>query len=148
MVGPGEVDAELEAETKEECSKFGRVRQVLVYEVRRVTSMSEVLSCLLSCLPNHSAELLFGAWFVICFAPHCRSRTVTLAPMRLCASLWSSWTRVPRPKVRALDGSPVCLLPATCAAVVCCSHSSVARSLLWRATGEGNVLPHVPPARV
>lgn len=33
MVGPGEVDAELEGETKEECSKFGPVRKCTIREM-------------------------------------------------------------------------------------------------------------------
>ncbi|XP_028398024.1 splicing factor 45-like [Dendronephthya gigantea] len=34
MVGPGEVDDELEPETAEECSKYGEVHKVVIYEVR------------------------------------------------------------------------------------------------------------------
>lgn len=34
MVGPGEVDAELQSETQDECTKFGPVRSVVVHEVR------------------------------------------------------------------------------------------------------------------
>lgn len=33
MVGPGEVDDELEAETKEECKKYGEVMKCLIYEI-------------------------------------------------------------------------------------------------------------------
>jgi hypothetical protein len=33
MVGPGEVDDELEPETAEECSKYGEVQKVVIYEV-------------------------------------------------------------------------------------------------------------------
>lgn len=33
MVGPGEVDEELEAETKEECKKYGEVVKCLIYEI-------------------------------------------------------------------------------------------------------------------
>ena len=33
MVGPGEVDDELEPETAEECSKYGEVHKVVIYEV-------------------------------------------------------------------------------------------------------------------
>lgn len=36
MVGPGEVDNTLEAETKEECSKYGRVRACVVVEFRNL----------------------------------------------------------------------------------------------------------------
>ncbi len=35
MVGPGEVDALLQQETAEECSKFGPVERCIVYEVPR-----------------------------------------------------------------------------------------------------------------
>jgi len=33
MVGPGEVDDDLEGETREECSKYGEVIQVIIYEI-------------------------------------------------------------------------------------------------------------------
>lgn len=33
MVGPGDVDDELEAETKEECAKYGEVNKCLIFEV-------------------------------------------------------------------------------------------------------------------
>ena len=33
MVGPGEVDAELEPETAEECAKYGKVIKCVIYEV-------------------------------------------------------------------------------------------------------------------
>jgi splicing factor 45 len=34
MVGPGEVDEDLQPETTEECSKYGEVANCLVYEVK------------------------------------------------------------------------------------------------------------------
>eukprot|EP01065_Artemidia_motanka_P011232 TRINITY_DN16040_c0_g1_i3.p1 TRINITY_DN16040_c0_g1~~TRINITY_DN16040_c0_g1_i3.p1 ORF type:complete len:107 (+),score=21.67 TRINITY_DN16040_c0_g1_i3:198-518(+) len=34
MVGPGEVDAELQAETAQECAKYGEVKSVQIFEVR------------------------------------------------------------------------------------------------------------------
>ena len=33
MVGPGEVDNELEIEVKEECQKYGEVNKVIIFEV-------------------------------------------------------------------------------------------------------------------
>ena len=33
MVGPGEVDSELENETKEECHKYGEVNKCVIFEV-------------------------------------------------------------------------------------------------------------------
>lgn len=33
MVGPGDVDDELEVETKEECQKYGEVNKVIIFEV-------------------------------------------------------------------------------------------------------------------
>jgi splicing factor 45 len=33
MVGPGEVDDELERETAEECEKYGKVIKCLIFEV-------------------------------------------------------------------------------------------------------------------
>ena len=35
MVGPGEVDEELEPETAEECSKYGKVIKCVIYEVKK-----------------------------------------------------------------------------------------------------------------
>ena len=34
MVGPGEVDEDLEPETFEECGKYGKVIKCLIFEVR------------------------------------------------------------------------------------------------------------------
>lgn len=34
MVGPGEVDEDLEPETAEECSKYGEVEKCVIFEVR------------------------------------------------------------------------------------------------------------------
>ncbi|CAN0540812.1 unnamed protein product, partial [Ectocarpus sp. 8 AP-2014] len=34
MVGPGEVDDELEGETSGECERFGPVRRCLIYEIK------------------------------------------------------------------------------------------------------------------
>lgn len=34
MVGPGEVDDELEGETQGECERFGPVRRCLIYEIK------------------------------------------------------------------------------------------------------------------
>ena len=33
MVGPGEVDDDLEPETAEECSKYGEVEKCIIFEV-------------------------------------------------------------------------------------------------------------------
>lgn len=33
MVGAGEVDEDLEAETKEECEKYGKVAKCVIFEV-------------------------------------------------------------------------------------------------------------------
>lgn len=35
MVGRGEVDEDLEGETKEECEKYGKVTKCVIFEVRR-----------------------------------------------------------------------------------------------------------------
>lgn len=35
MVGPGDVDDDLEPEVAEECAKYGDVNKCLIYEVRR-----------------------------------------------------------------------------------------------------------------
>lgn len=34
MVGAGEVDEDLEVETKEECEKYGKVGKCVIFEVR------------------------------------------------------------------------------------------------------------------
>ncbi|KAJ3100211.1 hypothetical protein HK100_004742 [Physocladia obscura] len=41
MVGPGEVDEDLEEETASECAKFGKVDSVRIYEVRDVSVSSD-----------------------------------------------------------------------------------------------------------
>jgi len=38
MVGPGEVDEELESETAEECGKYGKVVKCLIFEVSTIFS--------------------------------------------------------------------------------------------------------------
>ena len=38
MVGPGEVDEELESETAEECGKYGKVVKCLIFEVSAIFS--------------------------------------------------------------------------------------------------------------
>lgn len=48
MVGPGEVDEELEPETAEECSKYGKVIKCVIYEVKKyVTFILGTLNCVL-----------------------------------------------------------------------------------------------------
>ena len=42
MVGPGEVDSELESDTREECTKYGSVKQVAIREVTSVPSEEAV----------------------------------------------------------------------------------------------------------
>ncbi|KAL1420721.1 hypothetical protein MTO96_004458 [Rhipicephalus appendiculatus] len=42
MVGPGEVDDDLEPETKEECSKYGEVVRCLIYEIPGVADEDAV----------------------------------------------------------------------------------------------------------
>lgn len=39
MVGRGEVDEDLEEETKEECEKYGKVVKCVIFEVRAKTKM-------------------------------------------------------------------------------------------------------------
>jgi len=38
MVGPGEVDEELETETADECSKYGKVVKCLIFEVSPISA--------------------------------------------------------------------------------------------------------------
>lgn len=35
MVGPGDVDDDLEGETKEECQKYGEVNKCVIFEVSK-----------------------------------------------------------------------------------------------------------------
>lgn len=44
MVGPGEVDDDLEPETAEECSKYGEVHKVVIYEVIMRNSIPPTIS--------------------------------------------------------------------------------------------------------
>lgn len=43
MVGPGEVDDDLEGETREECSKYGEVVQVVIYEIPSGVAVEEAV---------------------------------------------------------------------------------------------------------
>lgn len=43
MVGPGEVDDDLEPETKEECSKYGEVVKCLIFEIKGSVSEEEAV---------------------------------------------------------------------------------------------------------
>lgn len=40
MVGPGDVDADLEPETAEECNKYGKVIKCVIFEVNCSRSLS------------------------------------------------------------------------------------------------------------
>lgn len=40
MVGRGEVDEDLEGETKEECEKYGKVTKCVIFEVRGAPLLS------------------------------------------------------------------------------------------------------------
>lgn len=44
MVGPGEVDDDLEPETAEECSKYGEVDKCVIFEVIIVSLNSKKIS--------------------------------------------------------------------------------------------------------
>ena len=44
MVGPGEVDEELQPEVVEECAKYGEVVKVIIYEVSFLGSNQHVIS--------------------------------------------------------------------------------------------------------
>ena len=39
MVAPGDVDEDLEGETKEECQKYGEVNRCVIYEVNIATNL-------------------------------------------------------------------------------------------------------------
>jgi len=47
MVGPGEVDDELESETAEECGKYGKVIKCLIFEVSTIVQFTW---CFYSCI--------------------------------------------------------------------------------------------------
>ena len=49
MVGPGEVDDELESETADECSKYGKVLKCLIFEVSPVSPVVFLQICLKRC---------------------------------------------------------------------------------------------------
>jgi len=40
MVAPGDVDDDLEGETKEECQKYGEVNRCLIFEVRKTKTFN------------------------------------------------------------------------------------------------------------
>lgn len=41
MVGAGEVDEDLEVETKEECEKYGKVGKCVIFEVRGLSGFTQ-----------------------------------------------------------------------------------------------------------
>ena len=43
MVGPGEVDEDLEPETAEECSKYGEVEKCVIFEVNLLVSYAQII---------------------------------------------------------------------------------------------------------
>ncbi len=51
MVGPGDVDDELEAETKEECAKYGEVNKCLIFEVffKIILILSKLIKKMFDC---------------------------------------------------------------------------------------------------
>lgn len=70
MVGRGEVDEDLEGETKEECEKYGKVVKCVIFEVRRsVPDGGErgfeeaperlLLSCQIAEVPDDEAVRIF-----------------------------------------------------------------------------------------
>lgn len=44
MVGPGEVDEDLEPETAEECTKYGKVIKCVIFEVKYNSSIFRWIS--------------------------------------------------------------------------------------------------------
>ena len=56
MVGPGEVDEELEAEVAEECSKYGKVIKCMIFEVSSVVWVHRLL------MPGNTSRLV--NWFI------------------------------------------------------------------------------------
>ena len=44
MVGPGEVDDDLEGETQGECERFGPVRRCLIYEIKVAGALCDLPS--------------------------------------------------------------------------------------------------------
>ena len=64
MVGPGEVDDDLQPETAEECTKYGEVVRCLIYEVSNITEHKTsqdfpLLSSMCSSLALISVQLIF-----------------------------------------------------------------------------------------
>jgi len=62
MVGPGEVDDDLQPEVTEECSKYGEVVKCLVYEVSRDFFSAFYMLCLsnqIPSLPDYEAVRIF-----------------------------------------------------------------------------------------
>ena len=60
MVGPGEVDEDLQPETTEECSKYGDVANCLVYEVKPYCMYIEFV-----CHRAHSTHVGQETWSVL-----------------------------------------------------------------------------------
>ena len=89
MVGPGELDDELQAETAEECAKHGPVKQCLIFEVSRIApneiAASEVKIFFFSYTHSRTPK------FSHLFTPNTqnnRSRTSLFQWRSVCVSLW------------------------------------------------------------
>lgn len=60
MVGQGEVDADLEPEVREECSKFGEVNNCLIYEVNEgLINSKRMPNCKPMNVPDDQAVRIF-----------------------------------------------------------------------------------------
>ena len=60
MVGPGEVDEELEGETIEECSKYGKITKCTIFEVMTAQEklVDSILKTLCCCRVDFADEIV------------------------------------------------------------------------------------------
>ena len=65
MVGPGEVDDDLEPETAEECGKYGKVAKVVI---SRCFSLSILQRHNVWGMQNSLCHHAAGTWYVLCFS--------------------------------------------------------------------------------
>lgn len=78
MVGAGEVDEDLEVETKEECEKYGKVGKCVIFEVRE--NLSFVLAT-----PKVNCPFVFHVWHTTAVKEQQR---ISKSPLLCCDSMF------------------------------------------------------------
>jgi len=86
MVGPGEVDADLQPETAEECSKFGQVKNCVIYECPKNTMPDTEAVRIFIEFINISSAKKGGRCLISVHAPSLPH--TSFLPLPPCAHVW------------------------------------------------------------